>query len=96
MFYEGLKIIVLILGPLVTYLAVVGVLQAPELIVKLPAAVRYTIEIIGGSFIVGAWLVPPAESLTGAMALIGLLLLLTPMTARKLDRAVTNFKETWQ
>ncbi|MCB9078887.1 MAG: hypothetical protein H6631_14890 [Anaerolineaceae bacterium] len=96
MFYEVLKIMVLILGPLVTYLAVVSVLQAPELIVKLPAPARYLIEFVGGSFIVGAWLVPPAEALTGAMALIGLLLLLTPMTAHKLDRALTGFRETWQ
>lgn len=85
MLYELLKIIVLVFGTLAMYTAVISVLQIPEVITSLPAKARHTIEVVGALFIIGAWLISPGEALTGAMALIGLMLLLTPTSARKLS-----------
>ena len=93
MFYDIVRILVLIFGIAAIYMLVVSTLQAPEVIVKLPAKVLYTIETIGGLFIMSAWLVPPSEALTGALALIGLLFLITPTTARKLSQAYAELAE---
>ncbi|MCB0192201.1 MAG: hypothetical protein KDJ65_09695 [Anaerolineae bacterium] len=93
MFYDILRILMLIVGTAAIYMLVVSTLQVPEAVAALPARVLNTLEAIGGLLIVGAWLVPPAESLTGALALIGLLFLITPTTARKLSQAYAELAE---
>jgi hypothetical protein len=79
---EILKTLVVTLGPLVAYVTVLGVTQTPELVASLPATARHAIEAIGAMLIVAALL--SIGTLGGALALIGILLLLTPITARYL------------
>ncbi|MCG3209457.1 MAG: hypothetical protein FOGNACKC_03084 [Anaerolineae bacterium] len=93
MLYEILKMVVAISGPLVIYLTVTSMVQSPELIMALPAVVRRGIQAIGAAFIVGAWLV--TGTLSGAMALVGLLLLITPPVARKLSESNAAYLEVW-
>ncbi len=95
MLYEILKMVVAIGGPLVIYLSVTSTLQSPELITALPAVVRRGIQVLGAAFIVGAWLVGYTGALSGAMALVGLLLLITPPVARHLSESNAAYLEVW-
>jgi len=96
MLYEILKVIVLVFGPLAVYTCLRATLEVPELITELPTVARRLIEIVGAMFIIGAGFVPYVGALGGAMAVIGLLLLLTPLTARKLSRSRSAYIESWQ
>jgi hypothetical protein len=58
MWYEVLKIIVLVLGPVLIYSALRITFQVPELITALPTAGRRVIEAVGALFIVGPGLWP--------------------------------------
>jgi hypothetical protein len=91
MWYEVLKIIVLVLGPVLIYSALRITFQVPELITALPTAGRRIIEAVGALFIVGAWFVAYVEPFSGAMALIGLVLLATPFAADKLSQSKTAY-----
>lgn len=86
MLYEILKILVVVLGPIAVYAAIRAALEAPELVTALPAAVQRTIEVVGVLFVAGAWLLAEGTPLAGGMVLIGLILLLTPLTAHKLSQ----------
>ena len=85
MWYEILKIIVLVLGPVLIYTTLKVTLQVPEMITTLPTAARRAIEAVGALFVIGALFVSYVTPLSGAMALIGLVLLATPLVAGKLS-----------
>lgn len=89
MWYETLNIMIAVLGPLVIYTTVISTIQLPDQITALPAAVRHAIEAIGALFIIGSWFLAYAESvsISGGLALIGLMLLVTPLVARQLSQA---------
>jgi hypothetical protein len=86
MLYEILKIIVLVFGPLVIYTAIRTIAEAPELVTALPTTAHRVIEVVGAIFMFGACFVAYVGPLSGGMALIGLILLATPLAARKLSQ----------
>lgn len=91
MWYEVLKIIVLVLGPVLIYSALRVTFQVPELITALPTAARHAIEAVGALFVIGALFVSYVAPFSGAMALIGLILLATPLAADKLSQSKTAY-----
>ena len=96
MLYDVLKVVVLVFGPLAIYTCLRATLEVPELVANLPLLVRRSIELVGALFIIGALFADYVGSLGGAMAVIGLLLLLTPLTARKLSQSRADYLEAWQ
>lgn len=77
-------LIVITLGPVLIYTTVALALQLPELVAGWPAAVRHSIEAVGGLMVVGAWLT--IDTVGGALAVLGLLLLVAPSVARYLSQ----------
>lgn len=79
-----LTIIVVTLGPVLIYATVALVLQLPELVAGWSAGVRHSIEVAGGFLVAMAWLT--IDTVGGALAMLGLLLLLAPTVARYLSQ----------
>lgn len=85
-------LIVVTLGPVLIYTTVTMMLQLPELVTGWPAAVRHSIEVCGGTMVAAAWLT--IDTIGGALAVLGLLLLVAPTVARYLSQApVTSARQ---
>ena len=94
MWYEILKVIVLVFGPVIIYMALRVTLQVPELITALPTAARRAIEAAGALLIVGSWFATYVAPFSGAMVLIGLVLLATPLAAHKVSQSKAGYVKT--
>ncbi len=93
MWYEILKIVVLVFGPVVVYTTLRATFEVPEMIASLPTTFLRTIQAVGGILMVSAWFGAYVGSLAGPMAWIGLMLLTSPLVARKLSQLETAYSE---
>jgi hypothetical protein len=90
MWYEILKIVVIVFGPVILFTVSRATLEIPEQVAALPMAAHRALELAGVLFLAGALLLPQAMPFNSAMVILGLVLLATPFTARKLSQFNTN------
>jgi uncharacterized membrane protein YgdD (TMEM256/DUF423 family) len=81
MFYQTLNTMIIVLVPMVIYITLFCMINAPDLVTTMPTSAHRAIELVGALLMVaGVFL------FSGALAIIGLLLLITPIGARYINQ----------